>query len=214
MNSEDRKGVAARAGSWVQSFWLQPDGSTCRPYVLIAVVALAVTALFAMESANADALGASTLLIIETLVLGLMIASLVKGLLWRDEKLRGVRNLLLDTAFQKCRCDASAIIIESAMEPETVGRPLGKGYCHVCRARAALKDHFPGAIETEIRERLGEYRGENDGRWVLNNLPFNPNGKTGPIPEDLDLAAYLKPVELEWHRANGQLPAVHQAKPQ
>jgi hypothetical protein len=35
-----------------------------------------------------------------------------------------------------------------------------------------------------------------------------------PIPKDLDLAAYLSPAELEWHRADGQLPEAREAKSQ
>jgi hypothetical protein len=206
VNSKERKGGGGRVLGWARSRWQHPDGSTSQEYLFIAVATLVFAVCFAAPPANIG-------LIVATLVLGLMIASLVKGLLWREEKLLRVRNVLLDTAFQECRCDPNAIITDAPMEPELVGKPVGKGYCHVCRARSTLKEQFPGAIETEIRERLGEYR-QDDGRWVLNNLPRAFWLATGPIPKDLDLAAYLSPVELEWHRAAGQLPEPHEAKPQ
>ena len=101
--------------------------------------------------------------------------------------------MLLRIAFEECHCGSKS-----------------QCHCHVWLARAVLDEDCPGAIETEIRERLGEYRDENDGRWVLNNLPFIRE----PIPEDLDLTVYVYPSELEWHRANGQLPETHEAKPQ
>ncbi len=186
MNSEERKGVAARVWLWVQSFWQQPNGSTCHVYLLISGMTLVFAFVFAQAGAN-------IVFIVETLVLGLMIASLVKNAEWSERNLSILRNVLLDMAFEECRCRR-------------------KSHCHVCQARAALKEHFPEAIVTEIRERLSEYR-DDDGRWVLNNLPFNPNGKIGPIPEDLDLTAYLSPAELEWHRAAGQLPEAHKVNP-
>jgi len=182
VNSENRKGVVARVGSWVQSFWLQPDGNTCQEYVFIAVLTLVFAFLLAAPPANPAA-------IVGTLLLGLTIASLVKGIMWKDEKLIALRNVLLRIAFEECRCESKS-----------------RCHCHVWLARAVLDEDCPGAIETQIRERLGEYRDENDGRWVLNNLPFNPNGTTEPIPEDLDLTAYLDLAELELHWAYGQLP--------
>jgi hypothetical protein len=188
VNSKDRKGVVARVWSWVQSFWLQPDGNTCQEYVFIAVVTLVFAFLFAAPPANPAATAG-------TLLLGLTIASLVKGIMWKDEKLLALRRVLLRIAFEECHCGSKS-----------------QCHCHVWLARAVLDEDCPGAIETEIRERLGEYRDENDGRWVLNNLPFSDT--QGPLPKDLDLAAYLYPAELEWHRANGQLPEAHQASPQ
>jgi hypothetical protein len=206
LNSEDRKGVVARVWSRVQSHWLQADGSTCQEYLGIAVATLASAAFLAMARVN-------ILMVAETLVLGLLVASLVKRLEWRDKQLLGVRNVLLDIAFQECCCSPNAIIAESPDEPELVGQPIGKGYCNVCQSRAALKEQFPEAIETEIRERLGEYRND-DGRWILNNFTWLQHRTGWPIPKDLDLAAYLSPAELEWHRADGQLPEAHEAKPQ
>ena len=169
MNSKDRKGVVARVWSWVQSFWLQPDGNTCQEYVFIAVVTLVFAFLFAAPPANPAATAGPLLL--------------------------ALRRVLLRIAFEECHCGSKS-----------------QCHCHVWLARAVLDEDCPGAIETEIRERLGEYRDENDGRWVLNNLPFSDT--QGPLPKDLDLAAYLYPAELEWHRANGQLPEAHQASPQ
>jgi hypothetical protein len=206
LNSEDRKGVVARVWSRVQSLWLQPNGSTCQLYLGIAVPTLASAAFMAMAGVN-------ILVVAETLVLGLLVASLVKRLVWRDEKLLAVRNVLLDIAFQECRCSPNAIITESPDEPELVGQPIGKGHCHACQSRAALKEQFPEAIETEIRERLGEYRND-DGRWILNNFTWLQHKTGWPIPKDLDLAAYLSPAELKWHRADGQLHEAHEAKPQ
>jgi hypothetical protein len=142
------------------------------------------------------------------LVPGFIIAYLLKSEEWNKRKLYVLRNVLLDMAFLECRCNTNAIITEAPAEPELVSRLFGKGYCYVCQARLTLKEQFPEAIETEIRERLGEYR-DDDDRWVLNNLPRDPWLATGPIPKDLDLAAYLSPVELEWHRAYGQLPEAH-----
>ena len=206
MNSKDRKGVAARVWAWVQSQWLQPDGNICQVFIGIAGLTLVLTLCFDVEEKD-------IIRSVPFLVLGLLIAYLVKNAAWSKRKLSILRNVLLDMAFQECRCDLNAIIIDAHMEPELVGKLAGSGYCHVCQARAALKEQFPGAIETEIRERLGEYR-DDDGRWVLNNLPFYPEPGRGSIPKDLDLAAYLSPVELEWHNAAGQLPEAHQAKPQ
>ena len=131
----------------MQSLWLQPDGSTCQAYVVIAVATLVMTAGFAM-------VGENIVLIVETLALGLMIASLIKEIIWRDEKLLRVRNVLLGVAFRECRCNPNAVIIEAPMEPELVGKPAGKGYCDVCEARAVLKEQFPGAIQYRVREHV------------------------------------------------------------
>ena len=179
MNSEDRKGVVARVRSRVQSLWLQPDGSTCQEYLIITGVTLLFTASFAILSAN---IWSGVLF----LVPGLIIASLVKHAMWSAQTLSILRNVLLDMAFQECRCNPNAIISEAPDEPELVGQPIGKGYCHVCKARAALKEQFPGAMETEIRERLGEYR-DDDGRWILNNFTWLQHKTGWPIPKDLDL---------------------------
>ena len=206
MNSEDRKGVVARVSSRVQSLWLQPDESICQVSLFITGVTLLLTASFAILNAN---IWSGVLL----LVPGLVIASLVKNAEWSKRKLSILRNVLLDIAFNECHCSPNAIITESPDEPELVGQPAGKGYCHICEARAVLQEQFPEAMETEIRERLGEYR-DDDGRWILNNFTWLQHKTGWPIPKDLDLTAYLSTVELEWHRSDAQLPEAHEAKPQ
>lgn len=206
MNSEDRKGAGSRLKKRVQSLWLQPDGSTCQECLFIVGVTLLFTTCLGILSAN---IWWGVLF----LVPGLIIASLVKNAVWSERKLSILRSVLLDMAFQECRCNPNAIITEAPDEPELVGQPIGKGYCHVCQSRAALTEQFPEAIETEIRERLGEYRND-DGRWMLNNFTWLQHKTGWPIPKDLDLAAYLSPAELEWHKADGQLPEAHEAKPQ
>jgi hypothetical protein len=204
VNSEHRTGTVGRAWSRVQSLWLQPDGSTCQEYLLISGVTLLLTACAAI-------LGSDFLRpVILLLAPGLIIATLIKHSVWSRRKLSILRNVLLDIAFNECRCSPNAIITESSDEPELVGQPVGKGYCHVCQSRAALSEQFPEAIETEIRERLGEYRNDA-GRWILNNFTGLQHKTGWPIPKDLDLAAYLSPAELEWHMADGQLRDAHEA---
>jgi hypothetical protein len=85
--------------------------------------------------------------------LWLLFESLAKKVRLAEEKLLIVRSLLLDVAFSECRCSDKAIYLENPMEPEKVGKPLEKGYCEVCQARAILREHYPGAIEEEMRER-------------------------------------------------------------
>jgi hypothetical protein len=126
VNSEDRKGVVARVRSWVQSHWQQPDGSTCHEYLGIAVITLVIAALFAAARAN-------IVLIVGTLVLGWMIAFLLKEIEWSNKKLVDARNVLLDVALQECRG-----------EPESY-------LCHVCKARRVLEEHFPRELPYEIR---------------------------------------------------------------
>ena len=75
---------------------------------------------------------------------------LAKKVRLAEEKLLIVRSVLLYVAFLECRCSDNAIIIEDPMEPEKVGKPLEKGYCEVCQARAILREHYPGAIEEEM----------------------------------------------------------------
>jgi hypothetical protein len=146
MTSENRKGAAARVKSWVQSLWLHPDGSICQECLVISVAALVFAALFAMIRAN-------IILIAETLAAGLTIASLVKAAQWRERKLRIARDVLLQVAFEKCRCDPNAIITECPMEPEMIGKPVGsRGHCSVCGARAVLREEFPGEIQQRVRE--------------------------------------------------------------
>jgi hypothetical protein len=103
-----------------------------RPFAIILVVAIAVG-------------------------LWLRIEFLAKKMRLAEEKLLIVRDLLLDVAFLECRCSDNAVIIEAPMEPEKVGKPLEKGYCEVCRARAILEEHYPGAIEERERDRYRRY---------------------------------------------------------
>lgn len=204
MNSKDRKGVVARVWSRVQSLWLQPDGSTCQVCLLLTGATLLFSACFAILNAN---IWTGFLFFVP----GLIITFLVKNAVWSEQKLSILRNVLLDMAFQECRCNPNAIFYDPR-HPELPGQPLGKGYCHVCEARATLKEQFPGAMATEIRERLGEYR-DDDGRWIVNNFTWLQHKTGWPIPKNLDLAAYLSPAELELHRADGQLPEAPEAKP-
>jgi hypothetical protein len=81
-----------------------------------------------------------------------------------ENKALSARSVLLQVAFKHCRCRDDAIVLPNLTVPEMVGKPLPKGYCEVCAARALLAEHFPGTVEEEIRER--QFR----------NLP---------IPEDL-----------------------------
>ena len=68
-----------------------------------------------------------------------------------ERKLVNAHNVLIDIAFQKCRCDPNAIIIEAPTEPELVGKPAPKGYCDYCQARAILKEQCPEVFEPRIR---------------------------------------------------------------
>jgi len=187
VNSKDRKGVVAHVWSWVQSFWQQPDGSTCQMYVGLAVITLVL--------AFCASLGGPTPVLV-TLLVGLSIASMTKHLMWKDEKILVLRRALLRMAFEECCCGSKSHC-----------------HCHVCQARAVLNEECPGAIRDEVRERCGQYRDEKDGRWIINDLPFMP---IGPIPRDLDLTAYLDEFEFGWHRSHGQLRYVgeDEAKPQ
>ena len=64
----------------------------------------------------------------------------------QEIKLVAARSVLLRVAFFECRCGDKAISLPD-------GKPLEKGYCEVCRARAVLEEHYPGTIEKEISER-------------------------------------------------------------
>lgn len=132
MNSEDRKGAAARVNKWPQSIWLYPDGSICQVALLIVVATLVFSACaFAI-------LGTSVVFIaVETLVLGLLIAWLEKRVAWRDKQLDCACSALLDAAVQKCRCQSF---------PEGY-----EGCCYVCHARSVLMEHFPGELPYRIR---------------------------------------------------------------
>lgn len=130
MNSKDKKGAAPRIKKWPQSIWLHPDGSICDVALLIAVASLVFSACF-------FALALSILVSLETLVLGLLIASLVKNGAWQREQLGWACSALLDTGVQECRCKSF---------PEGFD-----GCCHVCHARSVLKKSFPGELPYRIR---------------------------------------------------------------
>lgn len=172
----DPKGLLPRIMSWVQSRWLQPDGSTCQEYLIIAGVTLVLTVSCAIL--YSDLMG----LFILFLVLGLIIASLVKHTEWNERKLSILRNVLLDMAFQECSCSPNAIITKAPEAPDLVGKPVGRGYCHVCKCRKFLEDHFPGAIEELMQERLNAFEFEDSY-----------------IPEDL-AASYITPEALAYLR--------------
>jgi hypothetical protein len=70
-----------------------------------------------------------------------------------ENKALSARSVLLQVAFSHCRCRDDAIVLPNLEQPEMVGKPLPKGYCEVCSARAVLAKEFPGTIEKEIRER-------------------------------------------------------------
>lgn len=177
MNSEDRKGFVGRVRAWAQSRWLHPDGSISQIYLLIAVGTLVfVACIFAMYGAN------MVFIPVETLVLGLLIASLVKHEEWQNRQLDWACRALLDIAFQECCCKPNSIIIEAPGAPELVGKPVGKGYCHVCKSRELLEERFPGAIEELIQKRLNAFEFEESY-----------------IPEDLS-ASYFTPEALAYLR--------------
>src|ERR1035438_8932261 len=77
--------------------------------------------------------------------IGWIIAYLLKYSILADEKLVAARNVLLGFAFQECCCKPNSTIIEAPEAPELVGKPVGKGYCHVCKSREFLEERFPGA---------------------------------------------------------------------
>jgi hypothetical protein len=116
------------------------------------------------------------------LLVGFTIAYLVERLGLMEEKLLALRRALLDMAFQECRCNPNAIIGEAPGAPELVGKPVEKGYCHVCKCREFLEEHFPGAIEDLMQERL-------------NALQFEESY----IPEDL-AASYITSEALAYLR--------------
>jgi hypothetical protein len=146
VNSKDGKRFVVRVKSWVQSHWLQPDGSICQEYLVISVATLTFAFLFATPRAD-------ILLVVVTLILGLTIASLVKHALWRERKLLIARDVLLQLAFYKCCCGPNAVITENPIEIESVGKTNRiKCYCSVCETRAFLREEFPGAIQQRVRE--------------------------------------------------------------
>ena len=168
MSSEDRKGVAARVKSWIDKnrgfFW-----------VCLIIVAVFLLVCLGYPDLNPGGVFA--------FFLGcLLITYLLRELTSREEKLLIVRNVLLDIVFQKCYCKPNSIIIESDRAPELVGKPVGKGYCHVCKCREFLEERFPGAIEGLMQERLNA-----------------PQFEESYIPEDL-AASYIEPEVLAYLR--------------
>lgn len=101
------------------------------------------------------------------------------------QKLLAARDILLRMAFEECCCKPDSIITEAPGAPELVGRPVGKGYCHVCKSREFLEERFPGAIEELMQERLNAFEFEESY-----------------IPEDL-AASYFTPEELAYIRGRG-----------
>jgi hypothetical protein len=186
VNSEDRRGVAALVKSWVNKnknfFW-------------ICIILAAVFSIVWPVSENPN-------LVLVLFVCCLLIAYLGREVESRDEKLLSARCVLLDIAFQECRCESA---------------PKGyEGCCNVCGARAVLKAQFPGAIEFRIRELLGQWpRFEHSGSvsYIANPLLIF-DSEWGHIPEDL-AASYLTPDELPWAKElERKWLETHQAKPQ
>lgn len=106
-----------------------------------------------------------SLLVGTVILLLLCLAALGNDLESAEGKLVAARNVLLDIAFQECRC-----------------KPAGSGYCHVCYVRGVLEEHFPGAIEKLMQERLNAFEFEESY-----------------IPEDL-AASYITPEALAYLR--------------
>jgi hypothetical protein len=142
VNSEDRRGVLARAWARIQSLWAERKTDAGQCYLIV----LGVTVLLAVAVAPDNGL----ILPLFIFGIGWFIASLLKDSILAGEKLVAARNMLLRMAFQECCCKANSIIIEAPEAPELVGKPVGKGYCHVCKSRDFLEERFPGAIEELI----------------------------------------------------------------
>jgi hypothetical protein len=165
--SEEKKGIVARVKLWIDKnkgfFW----------------VCVVIVAVFFLSLADADLNPGGVFVFF----LGcLLIAYLLRELMSQQEKLLIVRNVLLGMAFQECRCNPNAIITEAPGAPELVCKPVGKGYCHVCKCREFLEEHFPGAIEELMQERLNVHQFEESY-----------------IPEDL-AASYITPEALAYLR--------------
>jgi hypothetical protein len=168
VRSEDQKGVLARSKSWIDKnrgfFW-----------VCVSIVAVFSLVCLAYPDLNPGGTFVS--------FLGcLLIAYLLRELTSRQEKLLIVRNVLLDIAFQECRCKPDSIIVEAPGAPELVSKPIGKGHCHVCKCRGLLEERFPGAIEELMQERLNAFEFEESY-----------------IPEDLAVS-YITPEALTYIR--------------
>lgn len=175
MNSEDRKGVVAHVRSWIQSLLDKRHSGPGQAYLLISGMTVLLASCFAVLYPNP----AATLML---LAVGFTIAYLVERSDLMEEKLLALRNALLDVAFQECCCKPNSIIMEAPGAPELVGKPVGKGCCHVCKSRALLEERFPGAIEELMQERLNAFEFEESY-----------------IPEDL-AASYFTPEMLAYLR--------------
>jgi hypothetical protein len=168
MDSKDGRGIVTRVKTWIDKnkgfFW----------------ACVIIVALFFLFLAGYP--GSNPFLVFLFFGGCFLIAYLLKELMSGEVKLADVRNMLLDMAFEKCRCNPRAIITEAPDEPELVGQPIGKGYCHVCRSREFLEERFPGAIEELIQKRLNAFAFEESY-----------------IPEDL-AASYFTPEVLAYLR--------------
>jgi hypothetical protein len=176
----------ANLRSWIESRWEERYSSPGQFYLIISgVTVLFVGCFIPARVKEIEAEGLLGRAMIEAggiLMLGLLVASLTRGLLLREEQLLRVRTALLDSAFQECCCKPNSIITKAPGAPELVGEPAGKGYCHVCKCRECLEEHFPGAIEERMQERLNDFAFEETY-----------------IPEDL-AASYITPEALAYLR--------------
>jgi hypothetical protein len=146
----------ARARSWIS------ENSENKNFFWICVILVAVFSVAIPVFKNPG-------VVLVLFVCCLLIAYLGREVESRDKKLLGARFLLLDIAFQECRCEQSA--------------PKGyEGCCYVCRARGVLEEHFPGAIEELMQERLNAFAFEETY-----------------IPKEL-AASYVAPEVLTWLR--------------
>ena len=152
MNSKDRRGVVTRARAQIQSLWAERKTDAGQCYLTV----LGVTVLLAVAVAPDNGL----ILPLFIFGIGWFIASLLKDSILTGQKLVAARNMLLRMAFQECCCKANSIIIEAPEAPELVGKPVGKGYCHVCKSREFLEERFPGSIEELMQERLNAFEFE------------------------------------------------------
>jgi hypothetical protein len=174
VNPEDRKGILARATAWMQSLRAEWETSAGKCYIIV----LGATVLIA----GAQLPGSGLVPPLVIFGIGWVIAYLLKYSISAAEKLRAVRYALLAIAFQECCCKPNSIVTEAPGAPELVGKPIGKGYCHVCKCREILEEYFPGAIEELMQERLNDFAFEETY-----------------IPEDL-AASYITPEALAYLR--------------
>jgi hypothetical protein len=158
VNFEDSKGVVACVMSWAKSE--QVESVVGAIAFLFSSGALIVLARDGIHYLRHDPL-LGLMLLLWCLAIPLLVGFLIRDLLSRDRKLLIVRRVLLQIAFDECRCplpeddestcrargaivDEYRIIISDPTEPENVGKPIGKGYCHACQARGVLEEHFSG----------------------------------------------------------------------